>query len=36
MNNCLFKPFNLEQIEEKLAKYLPKEKVKFKNSNNGF
>ncbi len=36
MDDCIFKPFSLEQIEEKLAKYLPEEKVKFKNSNNGF
>jgi len=36
MDDCIFKPFNLEQIEEKLARYLPEEKVKFKNSNSSF
>ncbi|MDE6616714.1 MAG: response regulator, partial [Lachnospiraceae bacterium] len=36
MDSCLFKPFSLGQIEEKLAEFLPEEKVKFKNSSNGF
>ncbi len=36
MDSCLFKPFSLAQIEEKLAEFLPEEKVKFKNSSNGF
>ena len=36
MDDCIFKPFNLEQIEEKLARYLPEEKVEFKNNNSSF
>ncbi len=36
MDSCLFKPFSLGQIEEKLAEFLPEEKVKFKNSSKGF
>ncbi len=36
MDSCLFKPFSLGQIEEKLAEFLPEEKVKFKNGSNGF
>ncbi|MCI9080192.1 MAG: response regulator [Lachnospiraceae bacterium] len=35
MDSCLFKPFSLGQIEEKLAEFLPEEKVKFKNSSSG-